>query len=614
MCGIVIAHGLESPASDRPRIIACAKKIRHRGPDWSGCYSGKQTILAHERLAIVGVDTGAQPLVSTDGQIILAVNGEIYNHVKLRAGLKNSYDFKTHSDCEVIIPLYKEHDKDLCDRLDGMFSFVLLDESVTPSRIIAARDPIGITTLYQGWSSKHPGATYFASELKALVGECDSIISFPPGHVYDSRDKSTTRYYHPTWWNGNAPSPDTTIPSQPADLTLLRESLEEAVRKRLMSEVPYGVLLSGGLDSSLIAAIAMRETERVTMAQTEKRQRKLVEIQSGPPTPAGGASEYSTLASWPQLHSFSIGLENSPDLLAARKAAHYLGTVHHEYVFTVQEGLDAIPDVIYHLETYDVTTVRASTPMYLLSRKIKAMGVKMVLSGEGSDEIFGGYLYFHAAPDADSFHQECVSRVKNLHTSDCLRANKCTPHFHSAWLLLTLILTRSTMAWGLEARVPFLDKAFLEVAMNIDPTAKMFSKGSAQEVDEDGCPKMEKYILRKAFDCAPGGKPYLPRSILWRQKEQFSDGVGYSWIDGIKDHAASVVSDEAFKGSAERWPEQTPDTKEAYFIREIFDGLFPLEAAAKTAVRWIPRGDWGCASDPSGRSVTIHTAAYEATS
>ncbi|EJF65976.1 glutamine-hydrolyzing asparagine synthase [Dichomitus squalens LYAD-421 SS1] len=594
MCGIVIAHGIDNPSAERPKLIACSKKIRHRGPDWSGCYSGKQTILAHERLAIVGVDTGAQPLVSNDGKIILAVNGEIYNHIKLRASLKNSYKFKTHSDCEVIIPLYQEHDKELCNLLDGMYSFVLLDESVTPSRIIAARDPIGITTLYQGWNSQRPGATFFASELKALTDLCDKIISFPPGHVYDSRDQSTTRYFQPTWWNGDLDGPEAVIPDKPVDLKLLRESLEEAVRKRLMSEVPYGVLLSGGLDSSLIASIAARETEKVAMAQAEARKRRLQESKSGPPTPGeDGVDEAQTIMAWPQLHSFSIGLENSPDLLAARKAAHYLGTVHHEYTFTVQEGLDAIPDVIYHLETYDVTTVRASTPMYLLSRKIKAMGVKMVLSGEGSDEIFGGYLYFHAAPDPRSFHQECVKRVKNLHTADCLRANK------------------STMAWGLEARVPFLDKAFLEVAMNIDPREKMFSKGSAQEVDEDGRPKMEKYILRKAFDCSPDGKPYLPKSILWRQKEQFSDGVGYSWIDGIKDHAAAVVSDEAFAKRAERWPESTPDTKEAYFIRDVFDSMFP-PAAAATAVRWIPRGDWGCSSDPSGRSVSIHNAAYTA--
>ncbi|KIJ68969.1 hypothetical protein HYDPIDRAFT_80966 [Hydnomerulius pinastri MD-312] len=593
MCGIIAVHGLEKPVADRARFLALSKRLRHRGPDWSGCYVGKDAILGHERLAIVGVDTGAQPLVSQDGKIILTVNGEIYNHLALRSSLGSEEKFKTHSDCEVILPLYKRHDKDVPSFLDGMFAFVLLDESVTPSRIIAARDPIGITTLYQGWNSKKPGATYFASELKALADECDKIISFPPGHVYDSRDNSTTRYYQPSWLNGDAENAP--MPTASTDYTLLRETLETAVRKRLMSEVPYGVLLSGGLDSSLIASIAARETEKVAQAQYEARQRKLAEATSGPPTPKwDDLTERAMLASWPQLHSFSVGLENSPDLLAAKKAAHFLGTVHHEFVFTVQEGLDAIPDVIYHLETYDVTTVRASTPMYLLSRKVKAMGVKMVLSGEGSDEILGGYLYFHAAPDSKSFHQECVRRVKNLHTADCLRANK------------------STMAWGLEARVPFLDKAFLEVAMNIDAKEKMFSKGSSQEFDEDGCPRMEKYILRKAFDCAPDGKPYLPKSILWRQKEQFSDGVGYSWIDGMKDHAAAVVSDEAFAQRAERWPVDTPDTKEAYYIREIFEGHFPSDAAAKTAVRWIPRGDWGCASDPSGRSVSIHTAAYGA--
>ncbi|KAJ3863012.1 glutamine-hydrolyzing asparagine synthase [Lentinula novae-zelandiae] len=592
MCGIFAIHGVEQPANHRTHAIACSKKLRHRGPDWSGCYVGKEAILVHERLAIVGVDTGAQPLLSEDGKVILAVNGEIYNHLALRQSLGSDVKFKTHSDCEPILALYKKHDKDLCSLLDGMFSFVLLDESVAPSRIIAARDPIGITTLYQGWSSKRPGTVYFASELKALVNDCDKIISFPPGHVYDSQDQSTTRYYMPSWWNGDLDGDAANIPTTKADLELIRTTLEDAVRKRLMSEVPYGVLLSGGLDSSLIASIAARETEKVAQAQYELRQKKLKELSSGPSTPTL-ASELTTLVAWPQLHSFSIGLENSPDLIAARKAAHFLGTVHHEYVFTVQEGIDAIPEVIYHLETFDVTTVRASTPMYLLSRKIKAMGVKMVLSGEGSDEILGGYLYFHAAPDAKSFHQECVKRVKNLHTADCLRANK------------------STMAWGLEARVPFLDKQFLEVAMNVDPKEKMFSKGSSQEVDEDGRPKMEKYILRKAFDCSPDGKPYLPHSILWRQKEQFSDGVGYSWIDGIKDNAATVVSNEAFADRASRWPDDTPDTKEAYYIRDIFDGLFPSEAAASTAIRWIPRGDWGCASDPSGRSVSIHSAAYE---
>lgn len=599
MCGIFAVHNLQKPAADRSKFIALSKKQRHRGPDWSGCYVGQRTVLVHERLAIVGVDTGAQPLVSEDGELILAVNGEIYNHVKLRAACGSGYKFKTHSDCEVVIPLYRKHDKDLCPLLDGMFSFVLLDESVEPSRIIAARDPIGITTLYQGWSSRCPGAVFFASELKCLVDECDEIISFPPGHVYDSRDSSLTRYYTPSWWGGDSDGPDVSIPSQPADLKLIRESLEAAVKKRLMSEVPYGVLLSGGLDSSIIAAVAARETEKVAQAQFEARQKRLAQADTGLATPPGGGGSYSgvtedeTIASWPRLHSFSIGLEHSPDLLAARKAAHYLGTAHHEYVFTVQEGLDAIPDVIYHLETYDVTTVRASTPMYLLSRKIKAMGVKMVLSGEGSDEIFGGYLYFHAAPDARSFHQECVRRVKNLHTADCLRANK------------------STMAWGLEARVPFLDKAFLEVAMNVRPEDKLFAEGGRQELDGDGCPKMEKYILRKAFDVAPDGKPYLPRSILWRQKEQFSDGVGYSWIDGLKAHAENAIPDQLFEKRFERWPVDAPSTKEAYYMRDIFDGLFLSDAAAKTAVRWIPRGDWGCAADPSGRSVSIHNAAYE---
>ncbi|KIO32448.1 hypothetical protein M407DRAFT_66595 [Tulasnella calospora MUT 4182] len=585
MCGIFAVHGIQEPAKERKAMIACSKRQRHRGPDWSGCYVGKEAILVHERLAIVGVDTGAQPLINGDETLILCVNGEIYNHVALRKELPGNPQFKTHSDCEVIHHLYRLHDKELCNMLDGMFSFVLLDESVTPSRIIAARDPIGITTLYQGWSSQHPERVYFSSELKSLVDECDKIISFPPGHVYDSRDKSTVRYFNPTWWDTDA-ADGSKIPKNKADYKAIRETLEAAVRKRLMSEVPYGVLLSGGLDSSLIASIAARETEKVAQALAEMRKRKLE--MSGASTPDAGA-----LALWPQLHSFSIGLPNSPDLIAARKAAAYLGTVHHEYTFTVQEGLDAIPDVIYHLETYDVTTVRASTPMYLLSRKIKAMGVKMVLSGEGSDEILGGYLYFHAAPDATSFHQECVKRVKNLHTSDCLRANK------------------STMAWGLEARVPFLDKKFLEVAMNVDPKEKMFNKGSAQEVDEDGRPRMEKYILRKAFDVQEGEKPYLPKSILWRQKEQFSDGVGYSWIDGMKEHANHHVSDEAFAKRHETYPDDTPDTKEGYFIRETFESLFPSKAAASTAVRWIPRGDWGCASDPSGRSVAIHNAAYD---
>lgn len=465
--------------------------------------------------------------------------------------------------------------------LDGMFSFVLLDQSVTPSRLIAARDPIGITTLYMGTNSQQEGSVYFASEVKCIQDQCDKIEAFPPGHYYDSEIKGTKRYFNPSWWNSDQGE----VPHGPADLKAIRETLEMAVEKRLMSEVPYGVLLSGGLDSSLIAAIAARKTDELAAEQEAKRKRRL-SVSS-----TGWVGDDAPLASWPQLHSFAIGLEGAPDLIAARKAADQLGTVHHEYHFTVQEGLDAIPEVIYHLETFDVTTVRASTPMYLLSRKIKAMGVKMVLSGEGSDEIFGGYLYFHAAPNAKDFHEECVSRVKNLHTADCLRANK------------------STMAWGLEARVPFLDKKFLEVAMNIDAKYKMFSKGSQQTLDNEGRPHMEKYILRKAFDVAEGEKPYLPDSILWRQKEQFSDGVGYSWIDGMKEHSSKVVSDEDFAKRAERFPEQTPDTKEAYWIRDLFQQSFPEPAVISTVRKWIPKSEWGVSSDPSGRAVSIHTAA-----
>ena len=633
MCGILGCIHHPDAAAYRSKMLNMSRCIRHRGPDWSGCVVTKEdqdgtkgSILCHERLAIVGISTGAQPLVSTDGKLILAVNGEIYNHRQLRKNLKDqNAEFRTQSDCEVILHLYREHGADFVKLLDGMFSFILLDTSVSPSRVIAARDPIGITTLYQGWSYKYPGAVYFSSELKAIHEECDRIRSFPPGHLYDSslpESQETVRYYQPNWWGGDEDA--SLAPTNAPDLKLLRETLEKAVRKRLMSEVPYGVLLSGGLDSSLIASIAARETDKAAEAQRKAWEERQARRARGLVTPAGDANtpglpvgldedaenETENLTAWPRLHSFSIGLPGSPDLIAARKAAQFLGTVHHEHTFTVQEGLDAIADVIYHLETYDVTTVRASTPMYLLSRKIKAMGVKMVLSGEGSDEIFGGYLYFHAAPDRVAFHQECVRRVKNLHTADCLRANK------------------STMAWGLEARVPFLDKAFLDVAMNVDSQHKMFSKGTLQQRDADGRPYMEKYIIRKAFDVIPddldaggdgtgsklsGKKPYLPEDILWRQKEQFSDGVGYSWIDGMKDHAEKIVSDAKFAQRAQRYPVDTPDTKEAYMIREIFESWFPSEAAARTSVRWIPRGDWGCSSDPSGRSVAIHDAAYTQT-
>lgn len=426
-----------------------------------------------------------------------------------------------------------EHGIDAPKFLDGMFSFVLYDAE--NDRTIAARDPIGVTSFYQGWNSKTPEAVYFASELKCLHPVCDRIISFPPGHIYDSKTKETTRYYQPKWWD------PTKVPTTPVDYKLLRETFEKAVRKRLMAEVPYGVLLSGGLDSSLVASIAQRETLRLKAALLEQQSK----TPEGRPDEDKGeglvgiddSGEVSTLTYLPQLNSFSIGLPDAPDTKAALEVAKFLGTKHHDMTFTIDDGLNALSDVIYHLETFDVTTIRASTPMFLLSRKIKAMGVKMVLSGEGSDEILGGYLYFHAAPSSDEFHAETVRRIKNLHLSDCLRANK------------------STSAWGLEARVPFLDKEFLEVAMDIDPKEKMHTKE-----------RIEKYILRKAFDPSvlpEGEKPYLPEHILWRQKEQFSDGVGYGWIDALKDNAELHVTDEMMKNPKPEWGTDVPDTKEA---------------------------------------------------
>jgi asparagine synthase (glutamine-hydrolysing) len=514
----------------------------------------------------VGVDTGAQPLVNDEGTVALAVNGEIYNHRILRKHLAKPYNFKTHSDCEVIIPLYEEYGIDAPKHLDGMFSFVLYDKKL--DRTIAARDPIGITSFYLGRSSKTPGAVFFASELKALAQVCDNIEAFPPGHIYDSKTDKLTRYFEPTWWDGER------VPSNPIDYKLIRKTLEKSVLKRL---------LSGGLDSSLTASIAQRES---------LRQRALLNSQSngvvnGEPTTGSKLvgidddDELSTVTFLPQLHSFSIGLPGAPDTKAALEVAKFLGTKHHDFTFTIQEGLDALSDVIYHLETYDVTTIRASTPMYLLSRKIKAMGVKMVLSGEGSDEIFGGYLYFHAAPNKEEFHKETVRRVKNLHLSDCLRANK------------------STSAWGLEARVPFLDKEFLEVAMNIDPTEKMITKD-----------RIEKYILRKAFDTTdePDVAPYLPDNILWRQKEQFSDGVGYGWIDGLKDTAELNVTDEMMAHPKPEWGNDIPDTKEAYWYRLMFDQHFPPYCAS-TVMRWTPT--WSKQTDPSGRAIATHVAKYE---
>ncbi|PQE27563.1 asparagine synthetase protein [Rutstroemia sp. NJR-2017a BBW] len=567
----------------KPTALRMAKQVRHRGPDWSGNVIANNTILAHERLSIVGVEahkiteSGAQPLTSQDESIALAVNGEIYNHRVIRKGLETPYHFKTHSDCEVIIPLYMQYDIDAPKHLDGMFSFVLYDKK--QDRTIAARDPIGITSFYQGWSSKTPGSVYFASELKCLHPVCDKIISFPPGHIYDSKTNKTTRYFEPTWWD------PANVPSTPIDYKLLRETLEKSVRKRLMAEVPYGVLLSGGLDSSLVAAIAQRETLRLkaaAQAQLENGSATLDEDVGEGLVGIDDENKLSTLTFLPQLNSFSIGLPNSPDTKAAKEVAKFLGTKHHDMTFTIEDGLNALSDVIFHLETYDVTTIRASTPMFLLSRKIKAMGIKMVLSGEGSDEIFGGYLYFHAAPDKKALHEETIRRVKNLHLSDCLRANK------------------STSAWGLEARVPFLDKEFLEVAMNIDPQEKMITKD-----------RLEKYIIRKAFDTSdnPDEKPYLPEHILYRQKEQFSDGVGYGWIDALKDTAELHVTDEMMKNPKPEWGSDIPDTKEAYWYRTMFDEHFP-PYCAETVMRWTPT--WSKQTDPSGRAIAIHNQKYDA--
>lgn len=620
MCGFVGCFDLSSgsaPIADglkeelRAQVLEMSKKIRHRGPDWSGVYTGDNAILSHERLSIVDPLSGKQPLVSDDGKIILAANGEIYNHKSIRTGFADSYNFRTGSDCEVIIPLYKKYRKSgdfaaMIEELSGIFAFALYDSE--NDCYLIARDEIGVIPLYQGWDKA--GRYYVASELKALEGSCVTIEEFPNGcYLYSGKetlkqvqsditrqgdschaelvsvstketpkqvrgDGKPVRWYKRGWKSFDAvkAAPRATDEKgeviNPAVIEKVRNGLEAAVKAQLMSDVPYGVLLSGGLDSSIIAAI------------TQKYSKKRVETDS------------KESAWWPQLHSFAVGLEGSPDLVAAQKAADYIGTVHHEVHFTIQEALDALPDVIYHIETYDITTVRASTPMYLLARVIKSMGIKMVLSGEGSDELFGGYLYFHKAPNAQEFHEELVRKMSKLHLYDCLRANK------------------SLMAWGVEGRVPFLDKDFIDIAMNLNPTDKMNIRLL------DGKQRIEKWILRKAFE------DMLPDGIAWRQKEQFSDGVGYNWIDTLKRITEEKVSDAEFARRENRFPINPPKTKEEYYYREIYSRLFPSDSAAKCvpheagvacstakALEWDAA--WKNMDEPSGRAIAgVHDKAY----
>lgn len=554
MCGIVaIFHVEEQTQALRDKALRMSQKIRHRGPDWSGIYCGGHAILAHERLSIVDPESGQQPLYSPDRCQVLAVNGEIYNHKDLRERYKDQYQFQTGSDCEVILALYRDRGIDFLEELNGIFAFALYDE--TRDEFLIARDPIGVIPLYIGYDAD--GKVYVASELKALEGQCDHYEPFLPGHYYWSGEGKMHRYYHRDWMDYDQ------VKDNKASVTAIHDGLEAAVRRQLMSDVPYGVLLSGGLDSSIISAVA------------EKYADMRIEDDS------------KTKAYWPRLHSFAVGLKGAPDLAKARLVADHIGTVHHEINYTIQEGLDAIRDVIYFIETYDVTTVRASTPMYLLARVIKSMGIKMVLSGEGADEIFGGYLYFHKAPDARAFHEETVRKLSKLYLYDCLRANK------------------SLAAWGVEGRVPFLDKEFLDIAMRTNPEAKL-------------CPgmMMEKKILRQAF------ADMLPEEIAWRQKEQFSDGVGYSWIDTLKAVTAAAVTDEQMAHAAERFPINTPQNKEEYYYRCIFAEHFPSDSAARS-VPSVPSVACSTAealawdrsfqhlNDPSGRAVKgVHEQAY----
>jgi len=531
--------------------LEASGRQRHRGPDWSGIYVHDQAIIAHERLAIVDVESGAQPLISADGLHVLGVNGEIYNHRQLRVECAH-YPFATGSDCEVILALYQRHGSRFLERLNGIYAFVLWDAA--SSRYLIGRDPIGVMPLYYGRDDD--GMLWVASEMKAIEPYCGQIDVFPPGHLLDSSQGRIERWYRPAWR-------DFARADRPFDATELRAGLEAAVHRQMMGDVPYGVLLSGGLDSSLIAAIAQRYAKRRI------------------------DSDDSEGAWWPRLHSFAIGLEDSPDLAAARVAAAAIGTQHHQFHYTVEEGIDALKDVIYHIETFDVTTVRASTPMYLLARRIRAMGIKMVLSGEGADEIFAGYLYFHKAPGAAALHEETVRKVEQLHRFDCLRANK------------------SMAAWGVEARVPFLDLEFLDLAMGIDPACKRPGPG-----------RLEKAILREA------GRGLLPDQILCRQKEQFSDGVGYGWIDALKAHAEQCVSDRELSEAAGRFPLNPPASKEAYLYRQLFERHFRLPAAVATvpagpsvacsspqALAWDP--EFSALSDPSGRAVRgVHRDSY----
>jgi len=555
MCGIVGAFDLKIESKElRPQVLKMSKKIRHRGPDWSGVFSDDKAIVSHERLAIVDPQSGGQPLFSNDGDLVLAVNGEIYNHQELKKSLKSEYNFQTLSDCEVILPLYQEKGVDFIDDLNGIFAFTLYNKK--DGSYFIARDHLGIIPFYIGWDKK--GQFFVSSELKALEGVCNKIEEFKPGHYMTSKDGVMKKWYKRDWFDYE------NIKDNKTDMTELKEAFESAVHRQLMTDVPYGVLLSGGLDSSVVSAIAKKYAAK-----------RIEENDKGD-------------AWWPALHSFAVGLEGSPDLIAAKKVAKHIGTIHHEVHFTVQEGLDAIRDVIYHLETYDVTTIRASTPMYLMARVIKSMGIKMVLSGEGADEIFGGYLYFHKAPNAKEFHNELNRKLSKLHLYDCLRANK------------------SMASWGIEARVPFLDKEFLDVAMRINPDDKMIRDG-----------RIEKWVIRKAFE------DYLPAEVAWRQKEQFSDGVGYNWIDSLKEMVEKSVSDEQLDNAKYRFPYNVPMSKEEYYYRTIFEDHFPSETAAKCvpsvpsiacstpeALAWDK--SFRNNADPSGRAVAaVHVDAVK---